>query len=318
MKTPTRFIQVTTALLLLSLAGHSQNEQVIISTVTNNDRSVSFNYKKKDFGNFYLTLTFMYLENSFPVSFHGNIKSSQGNLFTLRPTSSLRTIGYSYKYTVIRGELVSGIDTGFVYLLPVSKGKTVSLYKQVIIDDEFSDNSEIKDMKSFIFRTEPGDTVFSSRKGLVVEVFDENTSTQPISVSKESNPYYILIEHDDGTLARYFMLEKNSIWVKPGQEILPHTPLALAGTLNPGSNKMIGLSISAIGFSVYYLNKAPLEKTENSTILKDKNYHNFVNTLFHTTEGDVHLKELQNYTAVFTPEHIIKELSKKEKKKIGY
>jgi len=135
MKTPSIFSQVTAVFLLLSLAGQSQNDLVDVTTVINNDQSVSFIYKKKGFGNFYLTLTFMYLENSFPASFNGNIGSSQGNLFTLRPTSSIRSIGYSFNYSAFRGKFNSRIDSGFVYLLPVSKGETVFLLKHVIIND---------------------------------------------------------------------------------------------------------------------------------------------------------------------------------------
>jgi hypothetical protein len=59
-----------------------------------------------------------------------------------------------------------------------------------------------------------------------------------------------------------------------------------------------------------------LEKSDQTTLATKKNFYAFVNPLFFTSEGGVYLKAQQNYTADFKEEHIMKELNKREKKKL--
>jgi murein DD-endopeptidase MepM/ murein hydrolase activator NlpD len=41
---------------------------------------------------------------------------------------------------------------------------------------------------------------------------------------------YVVIRHDDGTFAEYVHLQKDSLFVKLGQQIKTHDPLALSGS----------------------------------------------------------------------------------------
>jgi hypothetical protein len=313
MKAPFIFYCFTVILLLLNLTGHSQPGMVQISTAYNSDNTVDINYKKAIEGSIYLKLTFDRLENSTSIStfYNGTIVYSQGKLLTLRPVKENSQISCSFKYTWIRGKLVSKIDTAFIYLLPVSKGKTVKVLNHTYLYKEYFGNAEPKNWRSFQFNVEPGDTVFSARKGIVVEVTDEFDPDTTAIVSFSNHANSLLIEHEDGTLAYYGVLKKGSFLVKPGQVVFPHTPLALAGTFDTDEN-------TQIRFSVRYLIEEQIDKPTNKTLSSKTNYYTYVNPLFHTTEGEVQLKAFQDYTADFTFEHIIKELSKKEKKKIGY
>lgn len=310
MKLPIIYWLLLVIFLMNGLNGKSQNNSVEITTERNKDQSIDFFYEKNDFGSFFLNLTFNQLENATPTSYKGNLNAYSGKFFSIRPLNSNSSIGFSYKYTWIRGILNPKIDTGFVYLLPVAKGKTVKALHHSNIDKKYFGGVEPKNWKSFQFDVEPGDTVFSARKGLVVEVNDGIDPDSSVSVSYCTKSNSILIEHEDGTLASYYVLKKSSLMVKPGQVVYPHTPLALAGTYDVESN-------SQIRFYVYYLVEENLEKPDKITFATKKNYYAFVNPLFYTSEGNVCLEARQDYTSDFKEEHILKELTKREKKKLG-
>lgn len=286
-----------------------QNYSLDVRNEIKEDKSVDFFFEKYDFGSFFLNLTFNQLENASPVSFKGILVSTKGKLLNIRPINPDRSIGFSYRYTFIRGQLNPEFDAGFVYLLPVSKGKTVKVQHHINLNARYFGSVEPKNWISFQFNVDAGDTVFSARKGLVVEVKDGFDPDPSSSVSFSSKSNFILIEHDDGTLARYDVLKKGSRMVMSGQTVYPHTPLALAGTYDEESN-------TQIRFLVYYLIEENLEKPEMSGLASRKNFYAFINPVFHTGKGDSCLKAQQNYTADYNYEHITKELGKREKKKL--
>jgi murein DD-endopeptidase MepM/ murein hydrolase activator NlpD len=303
-------IQLTFVFVILSLDGKSQNYTIEITSETNNDQSVDLSYVKEDYGSFYMNLSFNRLENGMASPYKGILKTTRGKLLTIRPINKNGGIGYSYTYTYIRGELNPKVDVDFVYILPVSKGKTIKALELSNLAETYFGNTKPKGWKAFQFAAVPGDTVFSARKGLVVEVKDGVESDPTLSYAYKGKANFILIEHEDGTLAQYDVLKKGSIMVKPGQTVFPHTPLAIAGTYDVESN-------TQVRFYIYYLSEEYLDNTDKSYNAKKTNYYSFVNPLFHTSEGDVHLKSAQDYRADFTEEHILKELSKREIKKMG-
>jgi len=246
------------------------------------------------------------LENSVSNGFRGNIQSPSGSLFTIKPNDPQRSVVYSYDYTWIRGKLMSKVDTGFIYLLPVSKGNTVKVFNHSFLYTQYFGANQPRKWKSFQFNVGEGDTAFSARKGLVVEVNDGFEPDTAYFYSSKSNS--ILIEHEDGTLARYSVLKKGSIMVKPGQTVFAHAPIAVAGTYNLAGN-------SQISFSICYLTEDKLDNSDHTTIKTIKNYYSYVDPIFHTSEGDMHLKANRNYIADFNAGHITFELSKREKKK---
>lgn len=308
MKVDFFFWQLIVFLMVVSLNGTCQNNSIRITSEINSDQSIDFFFDKDEYGSFYLNLTFDQLENAARTSYKGKVQDMHGKLLSIKPLNPNKSIGFSYKYVWIRGVLNPRIDTSFVYLLPVSKGETIRAVENTNLYSEYFGNTKPKNWKSFQFNVNPGDTVFSARKGLVVELKDgmEPDSTVLHSYSSKSNS--ILIEHEDGTLACYSVLKNGSFMVKPGQIVFPHTPLALAGTFDMESKTQIKIG-------VYYLSEENIEEPDKSTLKSVKNYYAFVNPLFHTSEGDVYLKSMQKYTADYTPEHILKDLTKREKKK---
>lgn len=297
-------------ILLIVLTGKAQNISFKISAERNSDESVSFNFEKEDFGTCYVQLTFNQVENSSTTSYRQNVSGLSGTILTLKPLVQNKPIGYNYKYTWIRGKLNPKIDTGFVYLFPVARLKTSMVIENSNLKSSYFNGTQPRNWKAYQFNAEAGDTVFSVRKGIVVDLVDGNAADPGGSYAYSSNSNSILIEHEDGTLAHYDVLKNGSFMVKPGDKVLPHAPLGLAGTYDTNENSQIRLY-------VYYLCEDNLEKPDQETIASKKNYYAFVNPVFHTTLGDVHLKSANEYTAEYSSEHIQKELSKREKKKLG-
>jgi len=285
----------------------SQPNDIVVKYEIAKDQSVKFTYEKNVYGTYYLQVNFKYLENSIFAGFRGNIDGRSGTLFTLKPSDISRGIGFSYDYNWIRGKLQARVDTTFTYLLPLSKGKKALVFNQGYDYNHYFGAENPRNWKAFLFKVSEGDTVFSARKGVVVEVKDGFEPDSTLFYSNKSNS--IMIEHQDGTLARYNVLKKGSIKVEPGQTVYAHTPIAIAGTYNLGTN-------SQVSFTVCYLIEDKLDNSGHKTMKTNKNYFSYIDPVFHTTDGDVCLKSNQTYTADLNKEIITKELSKSERKKM--
>lgn len=297
------FVLVASFSFVIALSAQEQN--IKIETEFNKDNSASFRFTKMDFGTYYLQLTFKTLENANSLGYKGNINSFSGNLFSIRPIDPQRSMSFSYNTTWIRGMLNARIDSSFIYLLPVSKGKTCSVYSQSFLYTQYFGAEKPKKWKSFQFNVTEGDTVFAARKGLVVDVIDGFTPDTAIIFSNKANS--IVVEHEDGSLARYGVLKSGSIKVKPGDLVFPHTPLAIAGTYNEARRTQICLM-------VYYLTEDNLNSGKNS-IAHMRHYYSCLNPVFRTSSGDTHLNNSKQYTSDFSEEHLIREMTKREKRK---
>lgn len=299
------FWMVSAFLFFFEILTLAQEQNIIVESQINSDNTASFRFTKRDFGTFYLEVIFKSLENANSTGYKGNIDSSSGNLFSIKSTDPRRSMSFSYNTTWIRGTLNARIDSNFVYLLPVSAEKTCSVYSQNFLYTQYFGAEKPRRWKSFQFNVNEGDTVFAARKGLVVEVIDGFTPDTAIIFSNKANA--VIIEHEDGSLARYGVLKSGSIGVKPGDVVFPHTPLAIAGTYNEARR-------TQISFMVYYLTAGDFNSGKNS-LVKMKHYYSCVNPVFHTTAGNVQLKGHEEYTCNFLEEHITREMTKKEKRK---
>jgi len=113
-----------------------------------------------------------------------------------------------------------------------------------------------------------------------------------------------MIEHLDGTFARYQGLNGKNIFVKEGDDVLPNQPL---GTLIQYDKN----EIYQLRFAIDYLTEKPLELDAKT----GKFSYEYLDPYFQTTEGVLKLKPRKKFTTKIPEEIIIKELSKKEIKK---
>jgi len=295
-----------TALILficsITLQVDAQEQQMNITYIVNTDKSVDFKYEKPDPGAYTVILKFNNLTNATGQSEQlFNIKGYSGSFLTLRPQNKEQGIGFSYRYSYIRGKLKPKYNADFIYLLPCKKGSKVTATETVWVGSKYFGKTAPEDWKAYRFYTKNEDTVTAIRKGIVVDILDSYDVEKTNGVEFTSNANKIVIEHPDGTLATYTDFKKGSMMVKIGQTVFPETALGI-------NSKANGHDRFNISLSIIYLKSEDLESS--------KSLYGFVSPHFDTSEsGNTVLVTQKEYTALDTPEIIGKELSKKELKK---
>ena len=283
----------------------SQNSDVEITYQRNSDNSVDFNFRKKVPGCFWVNIKFSNLENSTQRSYNGCIKGYSGKVFTLKPNNHNRGIGFSYSYRYHRGKALSRLKKDIVYLLPFKNNTKVRVYNSGYLGKRFGKGAP-DSWTAFQFNTKNEEVVLAARKGLVVKVVDKFISDTTKSCYYKSKVNEILIEHKDGTLARYSGFKGGSIKVKEGQKVYPQDELGLSGRYDTDS-------WHKLSFYLYYLNTPFIDNL--NTKEKEMNRFTYVNPRFHWKGGESIILPRNDYVAESTEELIMQEFSRREKKK---
>jgi hypothetical protein len=152
------------------------------------------------------------------------------------------------------------------------------------------------------FEMEKGDTVYAMRRGTVVEVGIPEREPDAPAVSFTSESPDLLVEQPDGTLAWYICLDGDNVLVEVGDEVLPGTPLALAGSYDGERYKV---SVQTFWWES---NPDPKER-ERKPFIRKHFFPQFV------TEEGVVCVEKGVYRPVETEELVIREMNRKELKK---
>ena len=152
------------------------------------------------------------------------------------------------------------------------------------------------------FEMEKGDTVYAMRCGTVVEVGIPEREPDAPAVSFTSESPDLLVEQPDGTLAWYICLDGDNVLVEVGDEVLPGTPLALAGSYDGERYKV---SVQTFWWES---NPDPKER-ERKPFIRKHFFPRFV------TEEGVVCVEKGVYRPVETEELVIREMNRKELKK---
>lgn len=297
--------KIFTAILCLTcFICNGQQKEIEILSKTENDHCVTF-YTDRNITKTYTVLFyFNKLENSRSPICRYAIINHPGKIMTLEPTNRELGISYDYTYTYTFGNVDAKHNEKHIYRLPYSAGtnrKSSSLNYLI-----FGNERKPEDYYSIYFQMEKGDTIFAARKGVVVKVVDNvlpSNTEGYISFSTEFNS--ITVEHKDGTIAEYSVLEHHSIMVKPGDTVYPNTPIALAGSYN-NIDYQVRFSIRSLDFTKEY-------KELNS---KNKFLWKYIKPVFKSAEQTDTLTLGRRYTAAVAPELIRQEMSKKEIKEL--
>lgn len=300
-------------LLFLSF-GYSQVKSKGVKYKRNTDKSVTFRYENDIPGSVYVVLKFSDLTNAS----HGTVKKTItgyiGEIVTLRPNRANENIGFAYSYRTILGNANAKPDTAFIYALPFKEGKTVKVKNMNYLGTRFGDTGP-KNWRSFQFLAQPNDTVYAVRKGMVVRIIDGNHSDEAKEYSYNSKSNYVLIEHEDGTLAKYDVLKDNSFFVKVGDVVYPSIPLAIAGTYDLEENSQLRLTI-------YYLDgivkEIDFEDKSKEEFGNKTHMYAYIDPLF-SVFGNEGLKLVANesYKSVCNDALKEAEMSKREKKRLN-
>jgi TonB family protein len=302
-----------TLLLQTVMPIHSQNRQITVSCVPNQNRGYDFSYDKAVEGSFLVKIKLNNAVNVNETEYKQVVRSSSGFLLSVNPLlkgSSVTFATYSTSY--LRGIPNPKIDTSFVYALPYKKANTFSINYLSNLKEKYFGNINTKNFKAFQFSSTVCDTACAIRKGLVVAVCDKYVMDTSITKTYTSNINSVLIEQPDGTLALYKGFKKGSIFVTEGQTVLPYTPL---GTLaHYDSNKTYSLHLM-----VYYLSDTNIEMSNDKpiTLKASKNYYNYIDPLFITDKGVTRLMNWKNFTSGFSEYVWEHEMSNRELKAAG-
>ena len=148
----------------------------------------------------------------------------------------------------------------------------------------------------------------AARKGTVVEVHDGAAQLEShLSASYHSDNNNVLIEHPDGTLCNYSVLEAGSIQVREGDIVYPGTPIARAGSYNEGTAE------TQVRMLIYFPDEKPNVTSPNTETFFEWVYYN---PHFATAEGTCQLQDGRSYQAVSSPELVQAEMTKREIKQM--
>lgn len=285
-------------------AAHAQQKNVMVTAQVNADKSVDFNFQKTDFGTHTIVLLFTSVTNTTAGEYRIGVTGHAGRLLRLTPSNRNQGIGYSYKYTAIRGKLNPKHNPGFVYLLTYPKDTEVRVWETGLPTSVYPGAAEQQDRKAYRLYTRMQSPVTAARKGLVVEIKDDHDSSESNGFTNVENR--LVIEHEDGTLATYIGIEKGSFAVKKGETVYP-------GAILGRNSKLHNTDDYGISFMISYLKS--VEISDKSSLANIKNYYGFLTPLFHTgQQPETVLEDKHTYTTASTDEIIQKEMSKRELK----
>lgn len=206
--------------LIFRLNGQQPN--IELSSTRNKDQTVEINFTGQFYGHWYVKLIFSNLSNSLYSSFGHVIYDSKGTITKLRPIMEDRPINLRYRYMFWRGKPISEYNSKKVYLLPFSEGKKIKIEYLNHINNMIGQEVP-ESWMSYNFYSDAPDSIFSSRKGVIINVSNENKTDTTSSFYYQRNRNYILVEHEDGTLARYEGFDNKMINIKEGDKVLPGT-----------------------------------------------------------------------------------------------
>ncbi|WP_418991020.1 hypothetical protein [Alistipes sp.] len=232
------------------------------------------------------------------------VRSTGQRLFTLRPSDAARSIGYGYSMRTIEGRLDPPVDTTLVCRMPCSTRKPIRVTGGVYVLDKYRKPRSEQRRLGTHFSLQRGDTVYAARRGVVTDVkVAEKRAQDAPRVSFTSRSTSVRIEQRDGSFAWYVCLDGENLFVSEGDEVLPGTPLALAGTYD-GERYDVSVQF-------YYLRGVPGE----GDIPEVEKVH-FFPPFLTVEESAVRLDHGRSYTPAMNEDLLTREMTKKEIKRL--
>lgn len=289
--------------LLLVLCTASASAQPRIRTERLGNKNVEFYLEGNSYpGTLTVLLTLKELKNcnmsegTTRYEVHGN----GVRLVTLRPSDTQSGIGFRYSFRTIKGRVNPPVDTLLVCRMPCSTLRPVRVTGGVNVLDRLRKPEGRGQRLGTHFRLERGDTVYAARRGVVTEVrLAEKRAEDAPRVSFTSRSTSVQVEQRDGSFAWYICLDSENIFVSEGDEVLPGTPLALAGTYD-GERYDVSVQF-------FYYRTEPDQATESV---------HFFPPFATAEQGDVVPEHGKSYTPAMNDELLMREMTKKELKRL--
>jgi len=293
-------------LLFIPLMSFGQRDIIEVDYIINNDKSVSFNYKKNRPGSYFLILEFNSLNNTRANTFKRVINSPSGSLTKLKPTNPDEGIGFRYSVKYYKGNLNSKIQYDYPYILPFDKGKTNFANELYSLENTYLKKDLPKNWKSYSFEFENSEIIRAIRKGIVVEVINKFKSKSDKVYSYYSEKNSIEIEHKDGSIASYKGFGDNQINVKIGQLVFPQTKLGELAKYDAREKYRLYLSL----YSFKTIEGKSLNNIKSSDI-----EINYITPKFYINVDIKELKNRERFEVDYNEDVLFNEMRRREIKK---
>jgi hypothetical protein len=287
----------------------AQNNIISIQSESTTDGNILINATNYSTCTYTVVLRFSELSgfsNSIGANtFITSINEGKTQILKLIPEKNGVNRTFHYNYTYYSGSSFRKAPNNFPhYLLPLTEHKTSRISKISSISKIFDQTTD-SDVLSDGFTYQLGDTICTSRAGIIYKIEDDSKIGEGRNTYFSSQRNNISIQHRDGTIGRYSLLAPIKCLVENGDFVIPGQPIAF---FNRESEKYMLL------FSVFYLDESKL-KSENN-----KDNYTLLPTSFYVNdiESSIILQGNQTYTCNKSTKIIVEELSKKEKKKLGF
>lgn len=161
---------------------------------------------------------------------------------------------YNYKYTFIKGDVTGEHNDNHIYQLPFKNGESY------IIGQSYKEGPTHMDKYALDFNMDEGTEICAIRDGVVIEIEDSHNKGCPRKDCMKYNNY-VMIKHDDGSIADYSHIQKKGSLVNVGDRVKTGQPIALSGATGWASGPHLHLEVYQPRFSGneslkirYYLN----------------------------------------------------------------
>ena len=161
-------------------------------------------------------------------------------------------------------------DSSYIYSLPFENNKKVFLIQAY--DSKMSHKGEI----ALDFKIKKRTKICSAREGIVIGT-REDSEEGGLKPENMSDGNYISIKHYDGSVAHYWHLIKDGVWVNVGDTIIKGQSIGLSG--NTGYSAFPHLHFEVMSYD-------------------GTGKYRQIPTRFHTNKGTVYLKPGNFYKAV--------------------
>ena len=242
----------------------------------------------------FLHINFADLENtsfSEPLPYVKRLNPGFTNLFTLLRDPDGGVPRFNYEIKVYRSDPMARIDLEFPYLIPFEEGRRVKVFEVDEIDG-FWGSEGLDSWSATGFYAQPGDKIFASRNGVVVELTGATRSGDP---SGWYNTWInaITLLQPDGSLICYHNVVNSAKSMKVGDQVYAGQEIGQAAK---GTDNVTVLIYHESMFTKYPL---------------------FVIPEFVVDEGEQHiLSSTVTYNVVHPDEIRGLEMSKKERRQI--
>lgn len=242
-------------------------------------------------------------------SFYKTVRPGKSTLTTIKSTGGLsnQRPDFRYKSVSYSGRIDKKPELEYPYLIPVSHGKKTEVQQQSYLGEQYGNFDPPKNFYSLVFKTNPGDTIYASRRGTIINVEDNKVLQSERNMSFTRNTNTITIQHKDGTTAAYRNFKNGGIFTQIREVVNAGDPIGIIG----GENYEYGSNLS---FSVFYYMENP--KTIEGKDTGEYYYYAYVPVDFHSVDGVLKFEHCNaEITSVHDDSIITYEMSKKEKKK---